>query len=1071
MEATRKKRKYIPQAGTYAQCNGESRPELFSLGSSTYSGESNVSQPSTQKYNLRPRTSNGRVISKMHIINKKPLSDIASSSKLQSSPLLSQSQSPSSLQSQTHPLKIVVPPQSPSFDNFSLGTLFESSRSSLHSFETSLHNSLTTSTSSSLISNVVAPQTNVDYMAPTSDKHSARKKWTSEMNTFIMRSYFILTNMEKDLTGYLSQLHRLFLDRFPNMNVSKQRVGDQRRAIIRNKLLSLEEIANIKLQAVGERTTNNTESLMTAPRTNTTRRKWSKDINEAIIRTYLEVTEMEKNKTAYRKKLHVKIIGDHPEFAEVSEQRIADQRRIIVLNKLISEDRLQEIKNEVARMIADKQIETSDAINSVHITLNKSAENTENCTEVISHEYENFERNSVNVNDETDYSSLSVSLSRIFKETYERFKHTSPTNRPFIPKQKSSKKFKHIIQCINTEIIPSFIHADQHYNETNLIIYCAAYTAAIANGSNIEDSPPNIVFKNKLPPWQHRLNKRIQMLRKEIGRMTQFMMGNRNSKVTSSVNSIREKYKNHATHDDNNFTDLQFLDTLKQKLCVTASRLKRYTNCTLRKKQNSQFNNSEKQFYRQLKTSHMVTPINNSLTLNPQKTYEYWNNIWANPVIHNDTAPWIETEINTCFGIPPMEFKHIPVDVFKIALYRAHNWKAPGSDNIQNFWYKKFTSLHSILYNHINDFVSQPHTMPEFITEGKTYLIPKGKISDKPEQYRPITCLQTMYKLITSCLTEIIYEHISSKNILTEEQKGCCKNSRGCKEQLIIDSVVMKQALNNKKDISTMYIDYQKAFDSIPHTWLLKALNIYKIHPDIIAFLKNAMDHWKTQIKLENSLDQVSFTIPIKRGIFQGDSLSPLWFCLSLNPLSKMLRASPAGFPIRYGTRSIKLSHLLYMDDIKLYSNSTQSLHTLADITQLFSHDINMVFGIDKCKTLTVKRGNIEKNRYKLISGEIIEAMDLNNSYKYLGMQQARQIEQKNIKLDISKEFKIRLNEILKTSLVSKNIIKAINTYVVPVLTYTFGVIKWSRTDLQKFQRIISTSLTQHRKHHPKSCT
>ena len=149
-----------------------------------------------------------------------------------------------------------------------------------------------------------------------------------------------------------------------------------------------------------------------------------------------------------------------------------------------------------------------------------------------------------------------------------------------------------------------------------------------------------------------------------------------------------------------------------------------------------------------------------------------------------------------------------------------------------------------------------------------------------PAKYRPITCLQTIYKIMTSCITNVIYKYIETQKILTEEQKGCKKLSQGCKEQLTIDAVIHKQVQSNKKELHTMYIDYKKAYDSVPHSWLLKVLKIYKIHPQLIDFLGNIVEKWKTRLQLNTSTGIVETEpITIQGGIFQGDSVSPLWFC------------------------------------------------------------------------------------------------------------------------------------------------------------------------------------------------
>ena len=69
---------------------------------------------------------------------------------------------------------------------------------------------------------------------------------------------------------------------------------------------------------------------------------------------------------------------------------------------------------------------------------------------------------------------------------------------------------------------------------------------------------------------------------------------------------------------------------------------------------------------------------------------------------------------------------------------------------------------------------------------------------------------------------------------------------------------------------------------------------------------------------------EVLGTVDIKRGIFQGDSLSPLLFVMIMIPLSKQLRESGYGYTLTNESR--KLNHLLFMDDLKLYAKNEEEL-------------------------------------------------------------------------------------------------------------------------------------------------
>ena len=97
----------------------------------------------------------------------------------------------------------------------------------------------------------------------------------------------------------------------------------------------------------------------------------------------------------------------------------------------------------------------------------------------------------------------------------------------------------------------------------------------------------------------------------------------------------------------------------------------------------------------------------------------------------------------------------------------------------------------------------------------------------------------------------------------------------------------LRKLQEKKKNLSMAWIDYKKAFDSVLHSWILKCFQMYKIHPVLITFIEESMSQLKTNMTLVHK-EGVLETGPIriKRGIFQGDSLSPLLFTMSINPLS-----------------------------------------------------------------------------------------------------------------------------------------------------------------------------------------
>ena len=238
-----------------------------------------------------------------------------------------------------------------------------------------------------------------------------------------------------------------------------------------------------------------------------------------------------------------------------------------------------------------------------------------------------------------------------------------------------------------------------------------------------------------------------------------------------------------------------------------------------------------------------------------------------------------------------------------------------------NVWLKQLTALHHHLLNTYNQAIEHPENLPDWFTTAQTYLLAKNKDTENPKNYRPIACLSTSYKVLTSILTETSYSHMIKNNILPEEQRGCARNSYGCKEQLMINKTIIEDCKKKKKNLSMAWIDYKKAFDSIPHSWILKTLRMYRFNEKVIRFMERSMNKWNTTIKLfYNDACIITDLIKIKRGIFQGHSFSPLLFCLALVPLTSELAATGYGYKIT--STSAPVSNLFLMDDLKLHGKN-----------------------------------------------------------------------------------------------------------------------------------------------------
>ena len=216
------------------------------------------------------------------------------------------------------------------------------------------------------------------------------------------------------------------------------------------------------------------------------------------------------------------------------------------------------------------------------------------------------------------------------------------------------------------------------------------------------------------------------------------------------------------------------------------------------------------------------------------------------------------------------------------------------------------------------------------------------------------------------------------------------------------------------------------------------------------------LNHQDGQIKTDH--------FSINTGIFQGDSPSGLLFILSLLPLSWLLNTSNIG--CRINRQGHIISHLLFMDDLKLFAANDNQLASMIRIVNKFSDDIGMSFGNGKCKKLTIQRGKIVRmENIQLDNGEELKSLELNQQYKYLGFRENLTID-KTTKSAFKNEYFKRFKMILRSELSSKHTFEAINLYAIPALSYGFPVLHWIITELEIIERETRKMLQQYHAMH-----
>ena len=201
------------------------------------------------------------------------------------------------------------------------------------------------------------------------------------------------------------------------------------------------------------------------------------------------------------------------------------------------------------------------------------------------------------------------------------------------------------------------------------------------------------------------------------------------------------------------------------------------------------------------------------------------------------------------------------------------------------------------------------------------------------------------------------------------------------------------------------WIDNKKAYDMVPHSWIINSLKMYKISHEVINFIDKTRKTWRVELTARGrSLAEAK----IKRGIFQGDALSPLLFIIAMMPLNHIFRECAAEY--KHSRSQEKINHIMYMDDFKLFVKIEKELETLIHTVRIYSEDIGMDFGIEKYATLVMKSGKRHlTDGVELPNQDKIKTLVENQTYKYLGILEADTIKLVEMKDKIQKEYLRRM--------------------------------------------------------------
>ncbi|OXA58961.1 RNA-directed DNA polymerase from mobile element jockey [Folsomia candida] len=372
---------------------------------------------------------------------------------------------------------------------------------------------------------------------------------------------------------------------------------------------------------------------------------------------------------------------------------------------------------------------------------------------------------------------------------------------------------------------------------------------------------------------------------------------------------------------------------LRDKKRKQASRLKQQLNNALR----------QQDFWQAIKPFRSTPFVPNLIT--NEKWIEFYDTLMPPPPTHKESF----------IGVTHPDLD-IPITMQELqrALSSLPVGKAPGTDGIPNELLK---------------------VLP---TDALLVLLECDKLN--PNNYRPIALLNSLLKLFTHIICHRLTKWANECHILPESQCGF-RAGRGCDDQIFtLTSAITIGTRGKRASVFGLFIDFARAFPSIPHDKLWNKLHTIGVSGKIIRLLQSLYSNASTKIRLQ---DAYSSPIAITTGLLQGEILSPLLFSLYTCDIEEILsNLDVSGVKI---SPSLTIHLLMYADDTIVLSSTCDGLRMKIRALQKYFAQLSLNVHLAKTKVIVFRRngGRLPKGTTFTYNGEPIEIV---NQYTYLGV-------------------------------------------------------------------------------------
>ena len=346
---------------------------------------------------------------------------------------------------------------------------------------------------------------------------------------------------------------------------------------------------------------------------------------------------------------------------------------------------------------------------------------------------------------------------------------------------------------------------------------------------------------------------------------------------------------------------------------------------------------------------HNLINENGELTNNDQEKCEILNKFFHSVFTIEETTDIPNFNYENINALPSLETCTVTLKEMEDAILNLNINKSPGPDNFHPKLLKACYKSLSIPFKILFDYSLNEGCIPDDWKNAEVRPIFKKGDKSNPGNYRPVSLTSVICKLFEKFIKDSLNNHLINNNILSKEQFGFV-SGRNTITQLLVTINDWMLELDNDNILDAAYMDFRKAFDTVPHQRLICKLKSYNIKGPILNWIVSFLTNRSQYVKINNS---VSSNLKVSSGVPQGSVLGPTLFIYFINDLPNVVHNS-----------KVKI----FADDTKAYNcihdiNDVNNLQNVIDEMFLWTQKWLLKFNKDKCKILHIGKKN-PKNKY-----------------------------------------------------------------------------------------------------------